>query len=126
MVSVLFMLYNAMKVIQAGIATEHGRSEANELSMDYMALEVRTVAEGLEAAMLEEVWSRYRDQSLDEFVATIRELAKRVDMSKYRKTKGSKKSGSKKKRRRGDHAATARLLTRQREDTRNRTAKTAP
>jgi hypothetical protein len=107
--------YNVVSAVKAALRAAHGREFVqNELSMFYLTLEVSQVARGMDIAIPEKYWEIFRTMTVAEYAETMVELASRMDVNKYTKSKRNptknptkKISGNKLK-----HVSTARLLAR--------------
>ena len=80
--------------------------------MYYLTLEVAQVGRGLEIAIPEKEWRVFRTTTVDDFRATILDLARRLRVRRYTKHKrGPKKPQPKKTSgKRHKHLSTARVL----------------
>ncbi len=105
--------YNVVSVVKAALRAAHGKEYVEEqLSMYYVTLEVSQVSTGMNIAIEEKHWEIFRSMSVQDFAATMVELAQRMDTRKYTKHKRKptkvptkKISGKKIK-----HVSTAKLL----------------
>ena len=111
---VSLVAYNALAVVKGALRSVHGEEMiANEVSGFYLAGHLGRTYEGLMIAVDEEEWKIFRTMSDQSFAATLLELARRVNLAKFKKHKrGPKKP---RKRRvydaRHPHLSTARLIT---------------
>jgi IS4 transposase len=111
---VSLVAYNALAVVKGALRSVHGEEKiANEVSGFYLAGHLGRTYEGLMIAVDEEEWKIFRTMSDQSFAATLLELARRVNLAKFKKHKrGPKKP---RKRRvydaRHPHLSTARLIT---------------
>jgi len=105
--------YNVVSVVKAALRAAHGKEFVEQqLSMYYVTLEVAQVQAGMNIAIPEEHWTIFRRMSVQEFAATMVELARGMDLRKYTKHKRpptkhptKKISGKKIK-----HVSTAKIL----------------
>jgi hypothetical protein len=105
--------YNAVSLVKAAMGATLGKEfVADELSMYYLTLEVARVTPGMEIAIAEKDWRIFRRMSQQEFLATILDLANRLQPERYTKHKrGPKKPQPKKTSgKRHKHVSTARVL----------------
>jgi IS4 transposase len=117
--------YNAVALVKAALAAEHGvETVENEVSGYYMSRELSLAYEGMMLAIAPSAWRRYGKLSVDELAEALRSVAGAVRLNRYRKhPRGPKKprppqtSGKRIK-----HVSTARLLAK----TRRKTAVSVP
>ena len=105
--------YNAVSLVKAALrATLGAEFVEQKLSMYYLTLEVARVTPGMEIAIPEKEWRIFRRMSPKEFVATLVELARRIQPERYTKHKRGPKKPSPKKTsgKRNKHVSTARIL----------------
>jgi Transposase DDE domain len=104
--------YNVYALLQAAVASAHGREKAEEeLSLHAVVEEVSSVKRGMETALPDEVWERFARMSGAEFALWLRRTALLMDWDRYQKSKrGPKKPAKVKRTQRGAHRSTARLL----------------
>lgn len=104
--------YNAIAIVEAAIAREHGRHEAELMSHYYMALEIAQATDGMLVALPIERWLKLATLPVSKYTTTLRRVAKQIDLSTYRKSvRGPKKPKKKKKHQRTKvHVSTAKLL----------------
>jgi Transposase DDE domain len=111
--SLACVAYNAVSLVKAALrATLGNEFVETKLSMYYLTLEVARVTGGMAVAIPEEEWGIFRRMSAQEFLATILDLARRVQPEKYTKHKrGPKKKQPKKTSGKNRvHVSTARVL----------------
>jgi DDE family transposase len=103
---------NAVAVLKAALRASHGEEKADEMSGYYMALEIKQVYEGMMIALPPLEWTIFRDMSVGEFAAQLKEMATHMDLGYYRKSKrGPKKPPpSKDQYRNGGHVSTHKEL----------------
>jgi IS4 transposase len=107
------LAYNAVALVEAAIACEHGRETVrNEVSTYYLSLEIRGAWDGMQIAIPPKHWRVFATQTDDEFAATLREIARRMQLARYKKhPRGPKKKPPKKtKYKNGGHVSTAKLI----------------
>ena len=104
--------YNAIAVVQAAIAREHGRLEAERMSHYYMALEISQATDGMLIALPVERWLDLAELPLSDYTSALRDVARGIDLHVYRKTtRGPKKQKPKKKHQKNKvHVSVAKLL----------------
>jgi Transposase DDE domain len=105
--------YNVVGFVKGVVRAVWGQTFVEEeLSMYYLTLEVAQVSTGMMIAVGDKPWTVFRTISRREFMATMRRLAKRMDLRKYTKHKrGPKKKQPKKiSGKRNHHVSTARIL----------------
>jgi hypothetical protein len=105
--------YNLLAVVLAALRGVHGQDKVDaEVSLSYIANEISTTYNGMMIAIPEAEWDVFARMSAPDMVATLRDLAQRVDLRAYRKSpRGPKKArpkqdGSAKQ----GHVSTAKLL----------------
>jgi IS4 transposase len=106
------MAANAVAVLKAALRATHGEEKADEMSGYYLALEIKQVHEGMMIALPPHKWTTFRDMSVAEFAAKLKEMAAHMDLGLYRKSKrGPKKPPpTMDKYRNGGHVSTYKLL----------------
>jgi hypothetical protein len=105
--------YNVMSVVKAALRSVHGSEVVDEqVSGYYLAGEVSGTHRGMMIAIPEEEWVVFQNLGAKELGRTLRNLAERVRLSKYRKhPRGPKKPRPKRKsEEKSNHVSTARLL----------------
>ena len=110
--AVSLIAYNAVAIIQAAIRNCHGKREADQLSHYYMALEIAQAQDGMMVLLDESDFQYLADLPIEQFAAEMHDVAKCVDLQKFRKNvRGPKKPVKKKPRNKAKpHIATAKLL----------------
>jgi hypothetical protein len=105
--------YNLLAVVLAALRGVHGQEKVDaEVSLYYIANDISTTYNGMMIAIPEAEWDVFSRMSAPDMVATLRDLAQRVDLRAYRKSpRGPKKArpkqdGSAKQ----GHVSTAKLL----------------
>lgn len=107
------LAYNTYAVVRAALRAAHGSELVGEKLSDYHLLEdVAATYVGMEIAVPDECWEPYRSMPVRGFAKSLKELARRVKLSRYPKQKrGPKKPRpSRKSGRRNHHISTARVL----------------
>ncbi len=105
--------FNALSVVKAALRSEHGATKVEEEVSDHLlAAEVAAVHEGMDIAVPDRVWVEFQTLTPKALAQTLKQLARRVDLDRFRKHKrGPKKPRPKRKSGSGcTHIATARLL----------------
>jgi hypothetical protein len=105
--------FNALSVAKAALRAVHGAEKVEETVSDHqLAAEVAAVHEGMDIAVPEDVWVEFQNMTPKTMAQTLKELASRVELARFRKHKrGPKKPRPKRKSGTGStHVATARLL----------------
>ena len=86
------MAANGVAVLKAALRATHGEAEADALSSYYLALEIKQVHDGMMIVLPPEDWTIFRTLSVQAFAAKLKEIAARMDLAYYRKSKrGPKK-----------------------------------
>ena len=105
--------YNLLAVVLAALRGVHGQASVDEeVSLSYSANDISTTYTGMMIAIPEVEWDVFYRMSVPEMVATLLDLAQRVNLRAYRKSpRGPKKpcpkhGGSSKQ----GHVSTAKLL----------------
>lgn len=111
--SLALVAYNLLAVVLAALRGVHGQDKVDaEVSLYYIANEISTTYNGMMIAIPEAEWDVFARMSAPDMVATLRDLAQRVDLRAYRKSPrgpkraGPKHDGSSKQ----GHVSTAKLL----------------
>lgn len=106
------LAYNAVMVVEFAIRAEHGKAEADQLSKYYMALEISEAQDGMQVALEESDFDYLQSMSVEEYCNELREVARHVDIDRYRKNvRGPKKPVQKKPfDKRHPHLSTAKIL----------------
>lgn len=103
---------NAMALVKASLRSEHEANVVSEMSSYYLTEEVRTTWVGMMIALPAPLWRPWGVLSVEPFGELLRQIANRVDPTRYRKAKrGAKKPPPAKGRyKNGGHVSTHRLL----------------
>jgi len=110
---VAMMAYNVVSMVKSTIKAAHGTEWVTEkLSTYYLTLEISRVARGMEIAIPAKAWKIFGKMTDVEYVSTMIELAKKMNLRKYTKHKrGVKKPPPKKLSGKNiKHVSTAKLL----------------
>jgi len=113
---VALVAYNVMSVVKGALRSVHGAEAIDAgVSGSDLAEEVAGTTRGMRIAIAEDEWTVFHDLSASEMGEVLRDLARRVRLSHYRKQprgpkkpKPKRRSGYKKK-----HLSTAKLLKNQ-------------
>jgi hypothetical protein len=106
------VVYNLLAVVKGALRGAHGQDEAGQMSAYYMADEMGGVYRGMLIAIPESEWRVFGRMSARGFARVLRQLAKNINLERFRKhTRGPKKP---KEKRHHDpahpHVSTARIL----------------
>lgn len=109
---VALLLENTLAMLKGSLRAVHGEEQTAELSGNLLSYELQTTYEGMMVAIPLEHWTAFGTMSLTKFVNFLKSLAKRVDITCYRKHKrGPKKPRPPhEKYHNGGHASTFRIL----------------
>jgi hypothetical protein len=110
---VALVSYMILSVIKAALSSVHGAERVeNEVSGYYLADEISGTYRGMMIAIRDEEWAEFRYLSQSQFVTLLKQLARNVKMSRFRKhPRGPKKPVPKRKfDPKHPHVSTARLL----------------
>lgn len=110
--SVAVACYNILAVVQAALSAAHEAAVIQaEFSYYYMAREILEVTQGMLIALPPKAWDRFRRMTANEMAEYLQNIARQVNLSKYRKSKrGPKKPVVKLDYQNGHHDSTAKLL----------------
>jgi IS4 transposase len=102
---------NAVALLKAAVRAEHGPQAVETLSVYYAALDIHQVHRGMMIALPAAQWECFRAMSAAELAAALREMARAIDLPRYRKsTRGPKKPVARKVYKNGGHVSTHKLL----------------
>ena len=103
---------NAVALLKASIRSVHGTEKAAELSAYYVVLEISQTHKGMMVALPEDTWAFLREMPTSGLAALFRQLAKGIDLTRYRKAKrGPKKPPPERKPyNNGGHVSTHKLI----------------
>jgi hypothetical protein len=109
---VAVVAYNIQSVVKGALRGAHGAAQVEEgLSGYYVAMEWAAVYAGMMIALPPPMWEGYGEMPRREFVALMRELARRVKLDRYKKQKrGPKKKPTPKVDDGVPHRSTAKVL----------------
>jgi IS4 transposase len=105
--------YNGISVIKAALRSVHGTDTVEEsVSGYYISLEISKTYTGMMIAIPAKHWSVFRDMTVAELARILKDLARRVDLSKYQKHPRGPKLPQPERIRTGrsHHVSTARIL----------------
>ena len=110
---VALVSYMILSVVKAALSSEYGAETVeNEVSGYYLSDEISGTYRGMIIAIRDEEWAEFRNLSQSDFVVVLKQLAKNVKLSRFRKhPRGPKKPAPKRKfDPKHPHVSTARLL----------------
>jgi hypothetical protein len=110
---IALLTYNLWSVLRASVHAVHGEEAADQLSTYYVADEVASTYSGMSIAVPATFWEeQYRHLSPAKMAKELKELARRMDLDRYRKGKWKPKKDRRKKPKAGTghHVSTARVL----------------
>jgi hypothetical protein len=109
---VALMLENTLAMMKASLRAVHGEEATADISGNLLCYELQTTYEGMMVAIPPEHWVPFATMSRKQFVNTLKSLAKRVDLNRYRKHhRGPKKPPTPKSAyHNGGHASTHKML----------------
>jgi hypothetical protein len=110
---VALVAYNVLAVVKASLRSVHGEQKiANEVSGYYLAGHLARTYDGMMISIPEEEWVIFQAMSAQTFAVTLRQLADKVNLAKFKKHKrGPKKPRAKRTHNaKQPHVSTARLL----------------
>ena len=112
--------YNLLSVVRAAVHAVHGAAAAQELSTYYVSLEVASTAVGMSVILEGEFWrDKYRGLTPTQMAAELKQLARHIRLSKFKKGKWTpKKKPKQKMNKKGrGHKSTLRILEQSRKQT---------
>jgi hypothetical protein len=104
---------NAVALLKAALRAKHGEGVVSQQwSASYLVLGIRQTSAGMMVAIPPACWSAFRAFGDTEVARVLSEIAGQVSIHRYRKTpRGPKKPRPQRRRyRRGEHVATARII----------------
>ena len=107
--------FNLYAVVMAALRTAHPNTNVDDtLSEYYLAAEIANTTEGMNIAVDDHEWARFADATQEEMCTVLLDLARRVDLTKLRKTtRGPKKPPTPRTQYQGKiHVSTAKVLAR--------------
>jgi len=114
---VTLVAYNALAVLKATLRVVHGTQKVQEeVSLHHLTTEIRETHRGLMIALRTPQWLLFRGMSAKELATALRELARGVDLAKYKKapTKPKKPKTARQSGANRPHVSTAKLLAERR------------
>jgi hypothetical protein len=105
--------YNGISVIKAALRSVHGTDKVEEqVSGYYLSLEISKTYTGMMIAIPAKHWTVFRDMSVAQLAKVLKDLAQRVDLSRYQKhPRGPKRPRPERIRTgRSNHVSTARII----------------
>lgn len=105
--------YNGISLIKAALRSVHGTDTVEEqVSGYYLSLEISKTYTGMMIAIPAKHWSVFGDMSVAELAKVLKDLAQRVDLSKYQKHPRGPKLPQPERVRTGrsNHVSTARII----------------
>jgi IS4 transposase len=112
---IALVAYNGISVIKAALRSVHGTDAVEEnVSAYYVSLEISKTYTGMMIAIPSQHWLVFREMSVGQLVSVLKELASRVDLSKYQTHPRGPKLPQPKRIRtsKSNHVSTARILAR--------------
>jgi IS4 transposase len=112
---IALVAYNGISVIKAALRSAHGTDTVEEnVSGYYLSLEISKTYTGMMIAIPAKHWRVFRDISVAQLAKVLKELARRVDLSKYQKHPRGPKLPRPERvyTSRSNHVSTARILAR--------------
>ena len=101
---------NAAALVRGAVRAEHGEA-AETLSAYYAALDIQQAHRGMMIALPAPRWQIFRDMGAAELAAALRQMARAIDLPRYRKsTRGPKKPYKEKVYTNGGHVSTHKVL----------------
>jgi hypothetical protein len=102
---------NAVAVLKAAVRAEHGEKADDELSAYYLALDIQQTYRGMMIALPPSRWTVFGQMTPDELAAALRQMARAIDLTRYRKTtRGPKQPKTRKVYKNGGHVSTHKVL----------------
>jgi len=114
---VTLVAYNVLAVLKATLRVVHGTQKVQkEMSLHHLTTEIRETHRGMMIALRPPQWLLFRGMSAKELAAALRELARGVDLAKYKKapTKPKKPKTARQSGANRPHVSTAKLLAERR------------
>ena len=110
---VALLAYNVLALVKAALRSVHGEQTiADKVSGYYLAGHLERTYDGMMIAIPEDEWRLFREMSTERFIQTLQQLARNVDLAKFRKHKRGPKKPTPKRTQNSKqpHVSTARLL----------------
>jgi hypothetical protein len=114
---VTLVAYNVLAVLKAALRVVHGTQKVQqEVSLHHLTTEIRETHRGMMIALRPPQWLLFRGMSAKELATALRELARGVDLAKYKKapTKPKKPRTARQSGANRPHVSTAKLLAERR------------
>jgi hypothetical protein len=93
---VALLAYNVLALVKAALRSVHGEQKiADEVSGYYLAGHLERTYDGMMIAIAEEEWCLFQEMSTQRFIQTLQQLARNVDLAKFRKHREVLKSQDK-------------------------------
>jgi len=115
--SLTVISYYILQVILTVLFVTHEEEEVNKVSGLYISKEIASVTPGMLIALDDEYWEQSRPDGIRKAASLLKQIAKEIDLSHYRKSKRKPKEKRKGKQKvkkkpnaRHSHASTAKLL----------------
>ncbi|MEJ2327352.1 MAG: transposase [Chromatiaceae bacterium] len=110
---VALLASNVLALVKAALRSVHGEQTiADKVSGYYLAGHLERTYDGMMIAIPEDEWRLFREMSTERFIQTLQQLARNVDLAKFRKHKRGPKKPTPKRTQNSKqpHVSTARLL----------------
>jgi hypothetical protein len=110
---VALLAYHVLALVKAALRSVHGEQTiADKVSGYYLAGHLERTYDGMMIALPEHEWRLFREMSTERFIQTLQQLARNVDLAKFRKHKRGPKKPTPKRTQNSKqpHVSTARLL----------------
>ena len=110
---VSLVAYNVLAVVRAALRAVHGREVVEEkVSTYYLTDEIKGVYRGMMIAVPAAEWEKLRELTIDQLAATLKDLARKADLSAYKRHRRGPKKPRPERIHYQDkpHVSTARLL----------------
>lgn len=106
------LAYNLRQVVFAALYSEHEEKAVEQVSHFHVSKEISRYTDGMQVVLDDEAWKELLPSSMTGVVGLLREIARGVDLSEYRKSRrGPKKKKPKRSRNvKSSHVSTAKLL----------------
>jgi hypothetical protein len=102
---------NAVALLKAAVRAEHGEKATDGRSSYSVALDIQQMHRGMMVALPADHWAMFGEMTPAELATALREMAKSIDLRRYRKTtRGPKKPKARKVYKNGGHVSTHKLL----------------
>jgi len=82
---VALLAYNVLALVKAALRSVHGEQTiADKVSGYYLAGHLERTYDGMMIALPEDEWRLFREMSTERFIQTLQQLARNVDLAKFR------------------------------------------